>query len=74
MPSNTNLPIIDWEGDTWKIIGQGVTREGKTCCHLSSCTRFREHRNGPYPVQMMDWVPEEIIANAMTAGGSDGNL
>ena len=50
-------PIINYEGDIWRVIGKGVTREdGKTYCHLASTTRFRHQRNGKCPIQMCDWI------------------
>lgn len=48
---------IELEGDTWRVIGVGVTREdGLTYCHLASTTRFVEQRNGARPIQIGEWV------------------
>ena len=55
---------IKHEGDTWKILGQGVSRDGKVLCHLASTTRFRQQKNGPCPIQMMDWIEHERILSA----------
>lgn len=56
--------IIEIDGDTWRVLGTGVDRDGKTFCHLASTTRFREQRNGPNPVQMCDWVESEKLRPA----------
>jgi hypothetical protein len=55
---------IQIDGDTWRIIGEGATRDGKTYCHLASTTRFRQQRNGRVPVQMADWVDHAVILAA----------
>ena len=55
---------IQIDGDTWRIIGEGATRDGKTYCHLASTTRFRQQRNGHEPVQMADWVDHAVILAA----------
>lgn len=55
---------IKHEGDTWKILGQGASRDGKALCHLASTTRFRQQKNGPCPIQMMDWIEHERILQA----------
>ena len=49
---------IEIDGDTWEILGVGVTREedGKTFVHLKSTTRGRQQRNGWVPVQIGDWI------------------
>lgn len=54
---------IKHDGDTWNILGEGVTREdGKTFCHLASATRFIKQKNGDRPVQVCDWVDLSIEA------------
>jgi len=45
---------IKHDGDTWNILSEGATRDGKTYCHLASTTRFRQQRNGANPVQICD--------------------
>lgn len=52
--------IIEWEGDTWLVLGLGVRIDGKVNAHLASTTRGRQQRNGFYPVQMADMIPELI--------------
>lgn len=48
---------IEVDGDTWKILSLGVTREdGKTIAHLASTTRFRQQNNGKVPVQRLEWM------------------
>ena len=56
--------IIPHDGDTWRILGQGATRDGKTYCHLASTTQFRQQRNGPYPVQVCVWIDPAVILSA----------
>ena len=52
---------IQHDGDTWRILTEGATRDGKTYCHLASTTRFREQNNGSVPVQMADWIDDNVI-------------
>lgn len=52
--------IIEWDGDTWKIVGLGTRIDGKVNTHLASTTRGRQQRNGFYPIQMVDWLPENL--------------
>lgn len=53
--------IIKHDGDTWRILSEGATRDGKTYCHLASTTRFRAQKNGNVPVQMCDWIDHAVI-------------
>lgn len=53
---------IKHEGDTWRILGKGAKRDGKTYCHLASTTRFRPQKNGPMPFQICDWIDDELIS------------
>ena len=55
---------IQHDGDTWKILGEGASRDGKVLCHLASTTRGRHQRNGFYPIQMMEWIEHERILSA----------
>lgn len=55
---------IKHDGDTWKIIGEGALRDGKVFCHLSSTTRGRQQRNGWVPLQICDWIAQEVILSA----------
>ena len=61
MNSMTNKPTagttITHDGDTWRVLGVGVTREdGRTYCHLASTTRFIGQRNGQRPIQCAVWI------------------
>ena len=64
----TQDKTIEYNGDTWRILGVGVTQtldDGKsvTYLHLASATRGSKHRNGKmYPIQMADWLPSELLA------------
>jgi hypothetical protein len=56
--------LLTHDGDTWEILSEGASRDGKTYCHLASTTRFREQRNGRNPVQIGDWIENERILSA----------
>ena len=56
--------IIEHEGETWKLLSRGISRNGKVYCHLASTTRFTEQRNGRLPMQIGDWIDAEVIARA----------
>ena len=58
-------PIIELNGDTWRIVGQGATRDVKTYCHLASTTRFRQQRNGTYPAQIGEWIDQALVLAAV---------
>ena len=60
--------IIEHEGDTWRIIGEGALRDGKVYCHLASTTRERQQKNGRVPVQMADWIDQQVILAAAITG------
>lgn len=55
---------IKHDDDTWLILAEGATRDGKTYCHLSSTTRSRQQKNGAVPVQMGDWIDQDAILSA----------
>lgn len=55
------MVTIQHDGDTWNILSEGATRDGKTYCHLASTTRFRQQRNGKNPVQICDWIDHAVI-------------
>lgn len=55
---------IKHDGDTWRILSEGTTRDGKTYCHLASTTRSRQQRNGAVPVQICDWIDHAVILSA----------
>lgn len=52
---------IPHDGDTWRIVGQGMMREGKVYCHLASTTKGVQQRNGWNPMQICDWVEADLI-------------
>lgn len=58
-----DLTIIH-DRDSWRILGQGATRDGKTYCHLASTTQFRQQRNGLVPLQIGIWVDHAVILSA----------
>lgn len=60
MSKNHGL-IINFKNEDWKILGQGTIRDGKVYCHLASLTRGTWQKNGFRPIQMADWVDQNII-------------
>lgn len=56
--------IIQHEGDTWRVLGQGASRDGAVYCHLASTTRGRQQGNGWVPLQMGDWIAHEVLLSA----------
>ena len=54
--------IVEVDGDTWVVIGQGDVREEKVYLHLRSTTRFRQAKNGKHWFQIGDWFPVEQFA------------
>lgn len=53
---------IRYNDDTWRIIGAGAERDGTTYLHLASTTQFRQQRNGPYALQINDYIADDYIA------------
>lgn len=56
--------VINHDGDAWRILSQGATRDEKTLCHLASMTRGSHQKNGWNPVQITDWLNNEAILSA----------
>jgi hypothetical protein len=57
-------PIVNYDGEEWKIVSQGSLRDGKIYCHLVSPTRGVQQKNGFRPVQIADWINQEAILAA----------
>lgn len=53
--------ILTLDGDTWRVVGIGASREGKTFVHLASMTRIRQQKNGFCPIQMGEWVDSDLV-------------
>lgn len=58
---STETPTIEHDGDTWRLLATGATRDGRTMCHLASTTRFTQQRNGAMPIQICDWLESEKL-------------
>jgi hypothetical protein len=58
---------IRWQDDDWRILGEGTFNDGKVYCHLASVHRGRDQKNGWTPIQMADWIPQEVILSAAIA-------
>jgi len=61
----TTEATIEHDGDVWRVLGKGVKADGRTICHLASTTRFRAQRNGQVPIQINDWVNDEVLKAAL---------
>jgi hypothetical protein len=65
----TQDKTIEHNGDTWRVLGVGVTKtldDGSLVVylHLASTTRGSKQRNGKtYPIQMADWLPIELTTS-----------
>lgn len=60
-------PVIEHNGDTWRVIGISTGVNGAHLCHLASTTRFQaQQKNGIPPVQTLGWVPNDILADAVS--------
>ena len=57
----TNRALIKHEGDTWKVMSVGARKDGMVFLHLASTTQSRQQRNGAYPIQICDWLPESVL-------------
>ncbi len=55
---------IKHDGDIWKVLSEGSVRNGQVYCHLASTTRFRTQTNGRTPVQIADWIDQQVILSA----------
>ena len=56
------VPVIEHDGDRWRVIAKGATRgDGYVYCHLASTTRFVQQRNGLRPVQIADWIAADSL-------------
>lgn len=60
--------IIKYDGDTWRLLGEGACRDGKVYCQLASTTRGRMQRNGWNPLQICDWIDQQVILSAAIQG------
>ncbi|MDR8093119.1 hypothetical protein KPB05_37315 [Burkholderia gladioli] len=60
--------MIEHEGDVWRVVAEGATRDGKTYFHLASTTRGRQQRNGWMPLQIGDWLDRAALTAAPAAG------
>jgi hypothetical protein len=52
---------IPYDGDFWRIIGQGAMRDGKIYCHLASTTKGVQQKNGWNPMQLCDWIDSDLV-------------
>ena len=57
--------IIYIDGDSWRVVSVGATRDDKTYVHLASTTRFQRQRNGVNPIQMCDWIDSSLLVASL---------
>lgn len=61
----SGLPIIEWEGDTWRVLGEGARdNQGRVLVYLASTTRYNVGRNARLPMHVTDYVPLSILNEA----------
>lgn len=55
--------VIEFDGDTYRVIGVGYTdhETGSTFYHLVSTTKFVSQRNGKRPCQICVWLPPTSV-------------
>ena len=52
--------FINHDGEIWRILSTGRTREdGKTFCHLAHTISKYTRKNGFTPKQITDWITHE---------------
>lgn len=54
---------VSHDGDVWNVVSEGSVKGDKTLCHLASTTRGNYQKNGFYPIQMMDLIPNELLGD-----------
>ena len=61
-------PVIEHNGDTWRVIGIGTGVNGAHYCHLASETRMQRPPFDDSPVQCLDWIADDVLAQALSRG------
>lgn len=58
--------LITLDNDEWVVVSAGaINNADKTIyLHLRSTTRFVQQKNGKRPVQIADWLPISLFAEA----------
>lgn len=65
--TNYNDLVIQHDDEAWRVLGTGVRDERGVYCHLASVNRFRQQKNGKYPVQIADFIPVAVLENGRSA-------
>lgn len=63
-----NESVIQHDNDTWRILGIGTKKDGKTLCHLASTTVFTHQKNGKRPKQITDWIDDHVVESCQNGG------
>lgn len=61
-------PVIEHNGDTWRVIGIGTDRNGVHYCHLASTTRMQRPPFDGDPVQFFGWISDDVLTQALSRG------
>lgn len=61
-------PVIEHNGDTWRVIGISKDRNGAHYCHLASTTRFQRTPFDDCPTQILEWISDDVLAEALAHG------
>jgi len=62
LPRNyEDLPIVELDGEKWRVLGVGIERPVMCLCHLASVSRVRQQRNGAMPVQRLGWIARSLL-------------
>ena len=60
-----NTFTIKHDGDTWRILGTGLMRDGKIYSHLASTTKGVQQKSGWNPMQICDWVDADLVLSCL---------
>lgn len=61
-------PVVQHNGDTWRVIGIGTDRNGAHYCHLASTTRMQRPPFDGDPVQFLGWISDDVLTQALSRG------
>lgn len=61
-------PVIEHNGDTWRVIGISTGVNGAHLCHLASKTRTQRPPFDDSPVQCLDRISDDVLTQALSRG------
>lgn len=62
-------PVIEWERDSWRVVGEGMRDGDVIYLHLASTSRYQVGRKRHIPLQIVDWVPLSLLNEARISAG-----